>query len=148
METWRQHNSVTQLNQVRIGKPMYLVADTIVVGFGLFLVALAGVIFLKPALAEGFFGLFAGSARAHYTEQVCRLLIGASLTLLAPTLVHPTAFRLIGWAIVISSMVLLLTPWQWHYRFGTVVRPRLIRYLRLFGLGIFAFGVLLLYEVY
>lgn len=58
---------------------MNAVAGTILVAFGLFLVGLTVVVFAKPALAERFFMPFASSARAHHTEQVIRLLIGASL---------------------------------------------------------------------
>lgn len=58
---------------------MNAVAGAILVAFGLFLMGLAVVVFAKPATAERFFLSFASSARAHYTEQVVRLLIGASL---------------------------------------------------------------------
>jgi hypothetical protein len=55
---------------------------------------------------------------------------------------------LVGCVIVLSSLVLILAPWQWHHRFGEKVRPILIRRMKLFAIGIFAFGVLLLYGVF
>src|SRR3984957_19933082 len=58
---------------------MNAVAGAILVAFGLFLVGLTVVVFAKPAVAKRFFMSFASSARSHYTEQVVRLLIGASL---------------------------------------------------------------------
>ena len=127
---------------------MIVLAGTVVVAFGLFLIALTGVVFVKPALAERFFLSFASSARTHYAEQVVRLLVGASLVVLSPVMWQAGMFRLIGWAIVISSVVLMLLPWRLHHRFGQRVLPIVVRHMRLYALGVFAFGVLLLYAVF
>ena len=127
---------------------MNAVAGAILVAFGLFLVGLTIVVFAKPAVAERFFMSFASSARAHYTEQVIRLLIGASLVLRSTAMWQPKVFWFVGWAIVLSSLVLILSPWQWHQRFGEKVRPMLIRRMKLFAVGLLAFGVLLLYGVF
>jgi hypothetical protein len=127
---------------------MNAVAGAILVAFGLFLISLAVVVFAKPAAVERFFMAFASSARAHNTEQVVRLLIGASLVIRSAAMWEPKFFWLVGCAIVLSSLVLILAPWQWHHRFGEKVRPILIRRMKLFAIGIFAFGVLLLYGVF
>jgi hypothetical protein len=127
---------------------MNAVAGAILVAFGLFLVSLTVVVFAKPAVAERFFMSFASSARAHYTEQVVRLLIGASLIIRSAAMRQPKVFWLVGCAIVLSSLALILAPWQWHRRFGEKVRPILIRRMKLFAIGILAFGVLLLYGLF
>ena len=127
---------------------MNVVAKTIVVAFGLFLLGLTVVVFAKPAVAERFFTAFASSARAHNTEQAARLLIGASLIVLSPTMWQSNIFWLVGWAVALSSLALILLPWRWHHRFGERVRPILIRRMKLFAAGLFAFGVLLLYGVF
>src|SRR5580704_5617734 len=127
---------------------MNAVAGAILVAFGLFLISLAVVVFAKPVVAERFLMSFASSARAHYTEQVVRLLIGASLILRSAAMWQPKVFWLVGCAIVLSSLVLILAPWQWHHRFGEKVRPILIRHMKLFSLGILAFGFVLLYGVF
>ena len=79
---------------------MNAVAGAILVAFGLFLVGLTAVVFVKPAVAERFFMSFASSARAHYTEQVIRLLIGASLVIRSAAMWQPKVFWFVGWAIV------------------------------------------------
>jgi hypothetical protein len=127
---------------------MNAVAGAILVAFGLFLVGLTVVAFAKPAVAERFFMSFASSARAHYAEQVIRLLIGTSLVIRSAEMWQPKVFWFVGWAIVLSSLVLILSPWQWHQRFGEKVRPMLIRRMKLFAVGLLAFGVLLLYGVF
>lgn len=127
---------------------MNVVAEIIIVAFALFLLGLTVVTFVKPAIVERFFMAFASSARTHYTEQVVRLLIGASLVVTSSTMWQPKLFRFIGWAIVLSSLSLLLTPWRWHYRFGEKVRPILIPRMKLFVLCLCAFGALLLYGIW
>lgn len=127
---------------------MYLAAETIVVAFALFLLGLTVVVFAKPALAERFFMAFASSARAHYTEQAFRLLIGASLIVLSPRMWQSSLFWFIGWAILLPSLVLILLPWRWHHRFGKRVLPIVIRRMQLYAVGLFTFGVLLLYGVF
>lgn len=126
---------------------MSLLAGIVVVAFGLFLIGLSGIVFARPALAERFFLSFATSARAHYIEQVVRLLAGASLVVRSPAMWQTSMFRIIGWAIVISSVGLLLIPWRWHHRFGQWVLPTLIRHMTLYAVGLFAFGVFLIYGV-
>ncbi|HKV74853.1 MAG TPA: hypothetical protein VJN95_10075 [Gemmatimonadales bacterium] len=127
---------------------MTLLAAIVVGACGLAFIAFTGVVFAKPALAERFLASFASSARAHYVEMAFRLLFGASLVVLAPVMWPATLFRIIGWAIVISSVVLLLMPWQWHHRLGTRVLPTLIRRMKVYAIGVFAFGCLLLYGVF
>jgi len=126
---------------------MNAVAGAILFAFGLFLVGLTVVVFAKPSVAERFFMSFASSARAHYTEQVVRLLIGASLVIRSAAMWQPKIFWFVGWAIALSSLVLILTPWQWHHRFGEKVLPIVVRRMKLFAIGLFVFGVLLIYGV-
>jgi len=124
---------------------MSVAAAVVVLAFGLSLIAFAGVAFANPAIAERFLTAFASSARTHYVEQVARLVVGAALVVRSPIMWQPKMFCLVGWAIVVSSAVLLCVPWQWHHRLGERVLPLLIRHLRLYAVGSFAFGALLLY---
>ncbi len=127
---------------------MSVVAAVVVVVFGLSLIAFTGVAFAKPAIAERFVSAFASSARTHYVEQVFRLLIGAALVVFSPAMWQPNMFWFVGWAIVISSAALMCVPWQWHHRFGERLLPIVVRHLRLYAVGSFAFGALLLYGVF
>ena len=126
---------------------MSVVAAVVVVAFGLSLIAFPGVAFAKPAIAERFLTAFASSARTHYVEQVVRSVVGAALVVRSPMMWQPGMFWLVGWAIVVSSAVLLCVPWQWHHRLGERVLPLLVRHLRLYAVGSFVLGALLLYGV-
>jgi hypothetical protein len=127
---------------------MVLLARIVVVVSGLALIAFPGVVFARPSLAERFLMSFASSARAHYVEMAARLLVGTSLVVLSPAMWPTQLFLIIGWAIVVSSVVLLLMPWQWHHRFGQRVLPTLVRRMKVYAVGVFAFGCLLLYGVF
>jgi hypothetical protein len=127
---------------------MIVVAAVLVVAFGVLLIAFTGVTFAKPAMAEGFLMRLASSARTHYTEQAFRLLIGAALVVLSPSMWQPNLFWLVGWAIVVSSAALMCVPWQWHHRLGKRVLPIVARHLRLYAVGALVFGALVLYGVY
>src|SRR5262245_19368956 len=127
---------------------MSAVAAVIVVVFGFSLITFTGVAFAKPARAERFLMAFASSARTHYVEQSVRILIGAALVVLSSSMWQPNVFWLFGWGLVVSSAALICVPWQWHDRLGERVRPVLVRYLKLYAVGAFALGVLLLYGLF
>jgi len=131
-----------------VGIAMSVVAEIVVVAFALFLFGLTAVSFARPAVAERFFAAFASSARTHYTEQAVRLLVGAALIVASPAMWQAALFWVIGWGVVISSVALMLAPWRWHDRLGERVRPILIPRVKLFAVGLFAFGALLLYGVF
>jgi len=122
-----------------------LLSGIVVVGFSLFLIGLAGVIATRPPLAERFLRSFAGSARAHYTEQGLRLLAGGAMVSFSRLMWYPVLFQWFGWLIVVSTMGLLLSPWQWHQKFAARVMPHVIRHMRVFGLGAAALGAFVLY---
>ena len=127
---------------------MTLLAGIVVVACGLCLIGFTCIVFVRPEPAKRFLMSFASSARAHYAEQACRLLFGTSLVVLSAAMWQATMFRVIGWALVISSLALLLMPWQWHHRFGRRVLPSVVRHITLYAAGVFAFGCLLLYGVF
>ena len=127
---------------------MIQAASFVVVAFGLFLIAFTGVVFLNPTLARKFLAQFASSAKAHFLEQAIRILVGAALVVLSPAMWQSGAYRLVGWVIVISSIALLIAPWQWHRRFGERIQPLFTRYLKVYALGAFAFGAVLIYGVF
>ena len=127
---------------------MSTLARFIVVAGSLFFVWLTAAVFAAPAFATWFLRSFASSARAHYAEQIARLIFSASLISLSPVMLHPGVFRVIGWGIFLSSVVLVLIPWQWHDRLGERVRPVLVRYMKVYAVGSFLFGAILLYGVF
>jgi hypothetical protein len=54
---------------------MNLFAEIVVAASSVFLIGLAGIMFVKPSVMVRFIVSFASSARAHYTEMFFRLLV-------------------------------------------------------------------------
>jgi uncharacterized protein YjeT (DUF2065 family) len=119
----------------------------VVIAFGLFLIGLALAIAIRPPSAERFLSQFASSARAHYTEQALRMLVGISMVNLASDMRSPDLFQMFGWLMIVTTIGLLLVPWRWHRAFAARVMPQVYARMRLFAVGAFGLGVFILYNV-
>jgi hypothetical protein len=124
-----------------------IVALAIVVLAALFFFGLAAASFLAPAHAASFLGGFAGSVRAHVLEMLVRIIVGWAFVVSAPSMRFSGAFRLFGWVLVISSIVLLLLPWRWHHRFAQHVVPPITRHVWLFGIVALPLGGVIVFAV-
>jgi hypothetical protein len=127
---------------------MLLLAEVVVVASSCFLIGLGFLMLVKPATIERFFLSFASSSKTHLTEMFFRLLFGVSLILLSKVMWQSKVFLFFGWAVVVSSAVLVILPWQLHQRFGTRVLPLMIRFMRPYAVCVLALGLFLLYGVY
>lgn len=113
--------------------------------FATFLFVLAVLVVVRPTVMERFFLGFASTAKIHFTEQSVRLAIGIALVLRAPEMAMSVVFQWIGWTIVGTTVALVLLPWRWHHAFAQVVLPMVVRFMKFYALGLFLFGVFLLY---
>ena len=126
---------------------MKILSGFIVVSTGVFLIGMSVVIAAKPMLAQRILKSFASSARAHYTEQAIRLTVGAAIVVFAPSMLFSNFFMFFGWLLVVTTVGLLLIPWQWHHKFGEWAIPLAIRHLKLYAIGTFVLGSFILYSV-
>lgn len=120
-------------------------AYVIVLLVGVFQLGLAAVCFFAPHRAVGFLGAFASSPMAHLIEMALRLMAGAALVVHAPAMRFPTAFLIFGWAMVASTVVLLILPWRMHQQFAEKYAAPVIRQARLVGVFALALGGFILY---
>jgi hypothetical protein len=124
-----------------------LSAAIVVVASAIGFLAISVATFAAPDRVRRFFEAFASSARTHFAEQAFRLVFGVALVLHAPSMWQPLVFRVVGWTIVVTAVLLCCVPWRWHHRFAQRVMPTVYRHLRLFGVAVAAFAVLLLIGV-
>jgi len=124
-----------------------LLSELVILFFGMFLIGLAVVIVITPQRAEQFLRSYASSARAHYTEQIARLMIGVAIVVLAPSMWYSNFINLFGWVLIVTSIGLLLIPWQWHHKFGEWAIPLTLCYMKVYALGAFVLGTLVLYSL-
>jgi hypothetical protein len=64
-------------------------------------------------------GLEAGNWRLNLAEQGLRLLAGAALIVRSPAAKLPMLFEVVGWFIVLSSVLIIAAPIRWHAAYGT-----------------------------
>lgn len=122
-------------------------ALVVVVVAGLYLLGLGTASLFAPMRASRFLLGFASSAATHFTELSLRIAVGAALVKYGPRMSHSNAFILFGWMLVVTTVCLLVIPWQWHHRFAQQVVPLFTRYVALLGLASLAIGVLVLWAV-
>lgn len=122
-----------------------LLSGVVIFFFCIFLIGLAIVIFIKPNRAEYFLSSFASSARTHYTEQAARLIVGIAIVVLAPSMWYSNLFTVFGWILIVTSIGLMLIPWQWHHKYGEWAIPLALRFMKVFAFGAFLLGAFVLY---
>ena len=126
---------------------MDLIGGSIVVASGLWLLGLAAGSAFAPAATARFLSGFASSARAHVLEQALRIVAGAGFIIYAQQMAFTMAFRVLGWVLVGTSVVLLLLPWRWHQRFASRVVPLAQRHLLLYALASLLLGLFIFYSM-
>lgn len=124
---------------------MILMSAAVVVALaGLYLVCLAAVAFVAPQRAVRFLGGFASSASVHYLELGARTLVGVALLAYASQMALASAFRVFGWILAVSSVLLAVVPWRWHQRFAQTTVPYATRYPRSLAAGSLILGFVIL----
>ncbi|KAA3641545.1 MAG: hypothetical protein DWP95_06680 [Proteobacteria bacterium] len=116
--------------------------------FALFLLLMAFLCFLRPALVRNFFDLFAATKQAHFIEQMIRLVVGLSLIRFAEMMKYSGLFYAFGWLIVVTSLLLIVLPWRWHQKFAQRVIPVVKKHLKVYGMLSLFLAVMLLYGVW
>ena len=124
-----------------------IIAMLIVIVAALFLIGLSAFTFFAPAFIARFLNGFASSSRVHYLEMLARLTAGSALIIYSPRMLFSNIYWLFGWAIVISTAILIVLPWQWHNRFAQKALPPLTSKVWLFGIFSLPLGAVILFSV-
>lgn len=130
-----------------INEMIALLALLLVSLTGGYLVALGLVALLRPQQAQSFLLGFASSARLHYLEIVIRMLVGLAFIHSAEYVFSARAFTGFGWLLVLTSLPLLLLPWQWHRHFAAKAVSASRHYLAFIGGAALMLGVAILLAI-
>lgn len=122
-------------------------ANVLVVLAGAYLIGLGVAALFRPEFAKRFLAGHASSATAHFTELGVRIAIGAGFVLSAGQMQFSSAFRVFGWLLIGTSVVLLVVPWRLHHRFAAWSVPMATKRLPLLGVGALLGGGMLLYSL-
>lgn len=114
---------------------------------GAYMVVLGVGALAQPDKTRRFLDGFASTARIHFTEMSLRLLAGIALVVRAPNMQFEAVFRVFGWVLVGTTLVLLFVPWRLHRRFASWSVPLATKHMIPFGLSSVAFGAFLVWAL-
>jgi len=115
--------------------------------FGVYLILLLIMVIYKKEKAINFFSSFASSPKAHYLEQSLRMIAGIAVLLYSQKMLYPSIFKYFGWLLIGVSILLFLTPWKLHNKYGEWAIPLTIKYILLYGILAFALGTFIVFCV-
>lgn len=127
---------------------MILLARYIIVLFGLFLIGVGFLMLFYPQKARGFIRKAASTNFINYFEITVRMIPAAALVLFSDFSKYPEAFKLLGWFMLATSLVLYFVPRKMHHAYAqwcaNILKPLYIRLTSPFSI---ALGALIIYAV-
>lgn len=120
-------------------------ANAVVMTCAMFLILLGVTGLFKPEAAKRFLSALATSSKKHYLEIVIRIFVGVALLIYADSSPAPQVISIIGWVLIITSIILAFIPWRWHHQFALLTVPVALRFMPLIAFSALAMGGMLLY---
>jgi uncharacterized membrane protein YfcA len=125
-----------------------LIAKYIINLFGLFLVYSGFLMFFKPEKVRTIIGKAGSTYFINYTELGIRLIIGISFLISTIYSNYELQFKLIGYFLMISALLLMLVPIKMHNNFAKNAAKKLKPiYLKICAPFAILFGFLVLYAI-
>lgn len=93
-------------------------AKYIVVFFGVFLLFSSFILFFYPFKAKEIIGKAGSTYLINYTELSIRLLIGVAFVVSAEIALYEIQFKIIGYFLILSALVLMCLPIKTHHAFA------------------------------
>ena len=120
----------------------------IVTLFGIFILFAGFLMLLKPQKARAALKKFASTNFINYLEITIRLIVSIALLLCSDYCKSPIAFKILGWFMFATSLLLYCTPRKIHHSFSMksadFLKPMYFRIISPFA---FLFGGLILYNL-
>lgn len=127
---------------------MDVLAKYVVICFGLFLIGVGFLMLLAPKKAREILKKAGSTPLINYGELTIRMIPAAGLILYADFSNFPEFFKLLGWFMLATSVILLMVPRKYHHGYAlwcaTFLNPALIRIIAPFSMlfgGVILFGV-------
>lgn len=99
--------------------------------FGIFFILVGFIMLIKPNLARNTLRKAGSSALINYTELSARMIPAIAFIIYSNYSPYPTSFRLIGYYIIITSVILMIIPRKLHHklsnRFADFITPRMFQ---------------------
>ena len=125
-----------------------IIAKWIVIIFGLFLIFVGFLMLLAPRKARQTLRKAGSTNFINYAEITIRMIPAAGLVLYSEFSKFPEFFKILGWFMIITSLVLYIVPRRMHHNYSIrcaeILNPF---YFQLISPFSFLFGGFLIYSV-
>ncbi len=123
------------------------IAKWVVILFGIFIIFIGFVMFINPKKARLTLRKAGSTNFINYVEITIRLIPAIALILYADFSKFPEAFKIFGWIMLITSLILYAVPRKMHHKFSMKSADILIPiYFQLISPLAFIFGALIIYN--
>jgi len=127
---------------------MIQLAKYIVILFAFFLIYVGFLMLFRPTTAREYLRKAGSTNFINYFEITIRMIPAAGLILCSEISKYPEIFRLVGWFMIITSLVLYLVPRKLHHKYAVwcadILKPEYIRLTSPFSV---TFGCAIIYSL-
>ena len=124
------------------------IAKWIVLFFGIFIIFIRFIMLMNPIKARETLRKAGSTNFINYAEITIRLIPAIALILYSDLSKYPEAFKIFGWIMLITSLVLYVVPRKIHHKFSMtsadILKPI---YFQLISPFAFLFGGLIIYNL-
>jgi uncharacterized membrane protein YfcA len=124
------------------------IAKWTVILFGIFFICIGFLMLIKPQKARQILRKAGSTNFINYAEITIRIIPAAALIISAEISKYPQVFKVFGWFMLCTSLVLYFVPRQIHYNFSLkavdILKPIYFQFISPFAM---LFGVILIYCV-
>jgi uncharacterized membrane protein YfcA len=126
---------------------MLIFAKFTVIAFGLFIIFCGFLMLFAPQKANDYLRKFGSTNFINYTELFIRILIGVAIIYASDISKFPDIFKIFGWFMVISGIILCCVPRRIHHNFSVQAAETLKPfYFQLISPFSFLFGAAIVYS--
>jgi hypothetical protein len=124
------------------------IAKWVVIFFGIFFILVGILMLIKPAKARQILRKAGSTNFINYAEITLRMIPAIGLIVYADFSKYPEIFKILGWFMLGTSLVLYIVPRQIHHNFSLrsadLLKPIYFRLISPFAMAI---GIALIYAV-
>jgi len=123
-----------------------MISKGIVISFGLFFILVGMIMLFSPSKANYFLRKAGSTNFINYAEITIRMIPASGMILYSDFSKYPDIFRVFGWFMLLTSLVLYFIPRQIHHEFSlksaNILKPI---YFQLISPFAFLIGIFIIY---
>lgn len=124
------------------------ISKYVILIFGIFIIFIGFVMLINPKKARNTLRKAGSTNFINYTEITIRLIPAIALIVYSDFSKFPEAFKIFGWIMLITSLVLYIIPRKIHHKFSMLSADYLKPiYFQLISAFAFLLGGLILYNI-